>query len=140
MAWCLSNIGLYGHGALELHISCLTEECKYTKVRLNMTLTESPDEMIRTTAPSLATGRKWTPAKAASQICSQTWGHCATGAAWKRWILTWDKSSPVAQGYTNPEEKAGDCPGSATRCATAVAQSEQGQWTTWENLEQRKLT
>ncbi|KAJ8390061.1 hypothetical protein AAFF_G00110750 [Aldrovandia affinis] len=44
---CLSNIGLYGHGALELPVSSLTEEYKCTKVRLNMTLTESQDGMIQ---------------------------------------------------------------------------------------------
>ncbi|KAJ8389272.1 hypothetical protein AAFF_G00121370 [Aldrovandia affinis] len=42
-----NNIGLYGHGALELPVSSLTEEYKCTKVRLNMTLTESQDGMIK---------------------------------------------------------------------------------------------
>lgn len=32
---CLSNIGLYGHGALELPVSGLTEQYKCTKVRLD---------------------------------------------------------------------------------------------------------
>ena len=49
---CLSNIGLYGHGALELPVSSLTGEIKCTKVRLNMTLTESQDDMIQVAAPT----------------------------------------------------------------------------------------
>ncbi len=40
---CLSNIGLYGYGALSLPISSLVEEYKCSKARLEMTLTESRD-------------------------------------------------------------------------------------------------
>lgn len=43
---CLSNSALYGHSALELTVSSLTEEFKCTKVRLNMTLTDSQDDAI----------------------------------------------------------------------------------------------
>ncbi|KAJ8409026.1 hypothetical protein AAFF_G00240470 [Aldrovandia affinis] len=53
---CLSNIGLYGHGALELPVSSLTEEYKCTKVRLNMTLTESQDGMIQRLPPDWQLG------------------------------------------------------------------------------------
>lgn len=38
----LSNIGLYGNGALELTITSLTGEYKCSKVRLDMTLTRKP--------------------------------------------------------------------------------------------------
>ncbi|KAJ8385450.1 hypothetical protein AAFF_G00189020 [Aldrovandia affinis] len=64
-----SNIGLYGHGALELPVSSLTEEYKCTKVRLNMILTESQDGMI-SGCPRLATGRKWMPSEAVQQAKS----------------------------------------------------------------------
>lgn len=64
---CLSSIGLYGHGALELPVSSLTEEYKYVKVRLNMTLNESQDDGIRGAAPILVTGRKWIPSEAVQQ-------------------------------------------------------------------------
>lgn len=37
----LSNISLYGKGVLELPIKSLTEEYKCSKVRLQMTLTDS---------------------------------------------------------------------------------------------------
>ena len=143
---CLSNIGLYGHGALELPISSLTEEFKCTKVRLNMTLTDSQDELIQAAAPRLATGRKWIPSEAVQQAKSALrhgdivgqvqHGRGGFGLGTSR--PTWHKATPtqrrklvVAQVRQQEE---------ADRCATAVAQSKQGQWTTWENLEHRKLT
>ena len=67
---CLSNNNLYGHSALELPVSSLTEEFKCTKVRLNMTLTDSQDDMIRAAAPRLVTGRKWIPSEAVQQAKS----------------------------------------------------------------------
>ncbi|XP_029942924.1 NLR family CARD domain-containing protein 3-like, partial [Salarias fasciatus] len=58
---CLSSIGLYGRGMLELPISSLVEEYKRTKVRLEMTLQGTCDALVAQAAPILATGRKWTP-------------------------------------------------------------------------------
>ncbi|GAA6081855.1 uncharacterized protein LOC125005379 [Tachysurus ichikawai] len=43
---CLSSVGLYGHGELELPITGLVEEFKCTKARLVLTLTESEDAVI----------------------------------------------------------------------------------------------
>ena len=113
---CLSNIGLYGHNALELPVSSLTEEFKCTKVRLNMTLTESQDDAIRegVAAPRLVTGRKWIQSDTASKICTQAWRHCRTGTARERGVWTCDKSTHMAQGNINPEKKAGGCSGAAT--------------------------
>ena len=67
---CLSKIGLYGHDALELPVSSLTEEFKCAKMRLNMSLTESQDGAIRMASPRLATGRKWIPSEAIQQAKS----------------------------------------------------------------------
>lgn len=73
---CLSSIGLYGNGKLELPIVDVVEESRCTKARLVMTLSESEDTVIRTAAPRVATGRKWTlseavhRAKPALQRCS----------------------------------------------------------------------
>ena len=50
----------------------------------------------------------------------------------------------MAQGNINPEEKTSGCRGSTAgrgkKCTKAVSQSKQGQWTSWENMEHRKLT
>ena len=67
---CFSNIGLYGRGILELPVSSLVEEFKCSKVRLEMTLTESRDPCVAQAAPTLETGRKWTPAEATQQAKS----------------------------------------------------------------------
>ena len=61
---CFSSIGLYGSGILELPVSGLAEEFKCSKGRLEMTLTDSCDPYVAQTAPTLVTGRKWTPAVA----------------------------------------------------------------------------
>lgn len=61
---CLSSIGLYGNGKLELPIAGAVEEFKCTKARLVMTLSESEDTVIRTAAPCVATGRMWTLSEA----------------------------------------------------------------------------
>ncbi|KAJ8403133.1 hypothetical protein AAFF_G00360490 [Aldrovandia affinis] len=143
---CLSNIGLYGHGALELPVSSLTEEYKCTKVRLNMTLTESQDGMIQAAAPRLATGRKWMPSEAVQQAKSALrhgdivgqvqhgrggFGLGASRPTWHKATSTQRRKLVVSQ-VRHQEE--------ADRCAKAVSQSKQGQWTSWENLEHRKLT
>ena len=49
---------------LSLPISSLVEAYKCAKARLEMTLTESRDSIVRGVAPTLATGKKWTPASA----------------------------------------------------------------------------
>ncbi|MGH0144604.1 UNVERIFIED_CONTAM: hypothetical protein FKN15_003813 [Acipenser sinensis] len=61
---CLSRVGLYGKGILQLPVSALTEEFKCAKVRLEMTLVESRDKCVREAAPVLKTGRKWAAKKA----------------------------------------------------------------------------
>lgn len=67
---CLTTISLYGDGILKLPITSLTEEYKCTKVRLQMTLNESRDIVVRENAPTLTTGRKWKPATALEEATS----------------------------------------------------------------------
>ena len=72
---CFGSMGLYGRGILELPVSSLTEEFKCSKVRLDMTLTESRDPCVAQTAPTLATRGKWTPS-AATQQAKADLRHC----------------------------------------------------------------
>lgn len=67
---CITNTALYGKGVLELPVSCLTEEFKCAKVRLEMTLTESRDTVVARTALTRSTGRKWSSAVASEQAKS----------------------------------------------------------------------
>uniref|UniRef100_A0A3B1JD36 Reverse transcriptase domain-containing protein n=1 Tax=Astyanax mexicanus TaxID=7994 RepID=A0A3B1JD36_ASTMX len=143
---CLSNINLFGHGALDLPISSLTEEFKCTKVRLNMTLTDSQDERIQLAAPRLATGKKWTPSEAIEQAKSALrhgdivgqvqHGRGGIGLGTSR--PTWHKATPtekrklVVAEVRHQEE--------ANRRTKAVSQAKQGQWTSWEGLGQRKIS
>ena len=142
---CLSNIGLYGHGALELPVSSLTEEFKCTKLRLNMTLTESQDDTIRVAAPRLATGRKWIPSEAVQQgksalrhgdIVGQVqhgrggFGFGTSRPTCHKATSTQRRKLVVAQVRQQEE---------ADRCAKPFLQSKQGRWTSWENLEYCKL-
>jgi len=60
---CLSRVGLYSKGILQLPVSALTEEFKCAKVRLEMTLVESRDKCVREAGPVLKTGRKWSAKK-----------------------------------------------------------------------------
>lgn len=64
---CLTTIGLYGDSVLKLPLTSLTEEFKCAKTRLQMTLNESKDPVIRENAPTLATGHKWRPARAVEE-------------------------------------------------------------------------
>ena len=143
---CLSSIGLYGKGMLHLPISSLTEEYKCAKVRLEMMLLDSSDPFVAQTAPTLATGRKWTPRAATEQAKAALRhkdimgrvqeGKCGLGlgASTPMWskATTSERRKLVVQQVRREEE--------ARRCAQAVAQAKQGQWMAWEGVEERKIT
>ena len=61
---------VYCLGIVELPISSLTEELKCAKVRLEMTLTQSKDPVVRRVAPTVNAGRKWKPKQAVQQAQS----------------------------------------------------------------------
>lgn len=102
---CLTTIGLYGDGVLKLPITSLTEGFKCTKARLQMTLNESKDIVVKENAPTLATGHKWRPATAVEEATSAlmqniqqergdpglTTSHPAwrnaTAAAWRKMVV-----------------------------------------------------
>ena len=143
---CLSSIGLYGKGVLELPISSLAEEYKCAKVRLEMMLLDSSDPFVAQAAPILATGRKWTPLEATKQakaalkhrdiVGRVQHGRSGLGAGAS--TPAWNKATPfqrrklVVQEVRQQEE--------AARCAKAVSQAKQGQWMTWEGVEKRKIS
>ncbi len=128
---CLSNIGLYGNGALSLPISSLVEEYKCAKTRLEMMLKESRDPCIRDAAPTLATGRKWIPttavadAKAALRhrdIVGQIqYGRGGLGLGIT--TPTWQKATSKEQQHLVVEEVRHQ--EEAIICAKAVSQAQQ---------------
>ncbi|KAF7641288.1 hypothetical protein LDENG_00286310 [Lucifuga dentata] len=77
---CLCNIEFCGKGILKLPISSLSEDSP-PEVELEMTLTELCDLCGTQNAPTLATGRKWTPSAPTQQAKSalehrDIVGHC----------------------------------------------------------------
>jgi len=90
---CLSRVGLYNKGVLQLPVSALTKEFKCAKVRLEITLVESRDKCVREAAPVLKTSRKMSAKKSVGKGCPSNWGYHGTGTAWKRGIWAWFSSS-----------------------------------------------
>lgn len=143
---CLSSVGLYRHGKLELPITVLVEEFKRTKARLVMTLTESEDAVIRTTAPRVVVGRKWNPSEAVQSAKSalqfrDVVGHVQHGRAGFGLIPKtplWHKATSVQKRQLVVEEVRRQEEGE--RHAKAVSMAKQGRWTNWEGLEKKKLS
>ncbi len=143
---CLSSVGLYGHGKLEFPITGLVEEFKCTKVRLVMTLTESEDAVIRTAAPQVVAGRKWTPSEAVQSAKSalhfrDVVGQVQHGRAGFGLIPKtplWHKATSLQKRQLVVEEVRRQEEGE--RHAKAISMAKQGRWTNWEGLEKKKLS
>lgn len=143
---CMSSVGLYSNGALSLPISSLMEEYKCAKVRLEMTLTESKDPLVRGAAPTLKTGRKWKPEAAVAEAkaalrhrdvvghVNQGRGGFGLGIA----TPTWEKASPAERRQMVVEEIRRQ--EEAARCARAVSQAQQGRWMRWDSVMKKKIT
>lgn len=111
-----------------------------------MTLIESQDTTIQAVPPRLATGRKWNPSEAVEQAKSALrhgdivgqvqQGRGGFGLGTSR--PTWHKATSAQRRKLVVAEVRHQQ--EAERCAKAVSQAKQGQWTSWENVEHRKLT
>uniref|UniRef100_A0A3B3B355 Reverse transcriptase domain-containing protein n=1 Tax=Oryzias melastigma TaxID=30732 RepID=A0A3B3B355_ORYME len=143
---CLSSVGLYSDGVLSLPVPSLVEEFKCAKVRLDMSLSDSKDPVVRGAAPVLATGRKWTPGTAVLQAKSalrhrdivghvqgdrRGFGFGTVAPLWQKASAT-ERRDMVVDEVRQQEE--------AARRIQAVAQAKQGGWVRWEGVEKRKLT
>ncbi|KAL6460670.1 hypothetical protein MHYP_G00306360 [Metynnis hypsauchen] len=137
---------LYGDGVLKLPLTSLTEEFKCAKTRLQMTLNESQDPVVRENAPTLATGRKWTPARAVEEataalrhadiVGNVQQGRGGLGLTTSR--PAWRSAAPPARRKMVVEEVRRQ--EEAARWAKAVALGKQGRWTRWEGVEKRKMS
>lgn len=111
-----------------------------------MTLKDSKDLTISTTAPPLATGRKWTTSNALQNAVSalrhkDIMGHVQSGRGGLGLSVgnpTWHKASKaerrkmVVEEIRHQEE--------VDRTTKAVSLAKQGQWMKWEELERRQLS
>lgn len=120
-------------------ISSLVEEFKCTKVRLEMTLSESWDRSIQTAGPHLTSGWKWTQNEAIQQAKSALQhaegyvqqgrgclGPCQGRPQWKKATPS-ERRKLVILEVQHAEE--------AARPAKAVTQAQQGQWTNLKRTE-----
>ena len=142
-----SNVGLYGKAnKLALPLRSITEEFKVGKARLLSMLQTSEDTLVRSTMPTLKTGRKWTAQGAVDAATEnlrlqEVLGHTQTGRyglGYEKKPRFWSKAGNRGRrDMISQEIRAAE---EAKRTATAVQQAQQGQWTTWTAAEQRKLS
>ena len=145
----LSNVAMYCRQAkLKLPLKSIMEEFtgfESGKVRLQMMLDDSKDKVIKSLNPTLKTGRKWkvkdTIINAKENLAfkeviglTQT-GRQGLGVNEKKW---WSQANGedlremVIQDVINEEDNK--------RLIKRVQQSQQGQWTSWEEALQRSIT
>ena len=143
---CLTDVALYcRHAKLKLPFKSILEEYKAGKARLLSLLQDSVDPVVRSAEPELRTGRKWKAREAVqaaedslrireiighTQINRQGLG--STKMEWWSKAKGKAKRDMVIQEIRNEEDRG--------RLQKAVQQSQQGQWTTWENALQRSLS
>ncbi|KAL6469854.1 hypothetical protein MHYP_G00209730 [Metynnis hypsauchen] len=143
---CMSSVGLYVDGPLSLPISSLTEEYKCAKSRLEMTLSESRDPLVRCAAPALRTGRKWNPKAAVADARAalrhrDIIGHVQQGRGGfglGAMPPTWGKASPAERRCMVVEEIRRQ--EEAARYARAVSQPQQGRWMRWNGTAKKKIS
>ena len=142
----LTDVALYCRQAkLKLPLKSLVEEYKVDKARLLCMLQESEDHIVRNFHPEPKTGRKWKVQKAVTEAkdnlkFKEIIGHTQTnkqglGATKMEW---WSKATGKSKRDMVLQELRRD--EEAKRIQKAVQQSQQGQWTTWENAIQRSLS
>ena len=144
----LTSLALYSRSTkLRLPLKSIAEEYKAAKVRLQMTLQNSTDPAVSNIMAKVKTGRKWQAAAVTAEAveaskfkeilgATQTGRHGIGYNTEKR--VWWSKATPkekidlVVQNVRQQEE--------AARYQKAVQQSQQGQWTAWEEALQRSLS
>ena len=143
---CLTDCALYCRQAkLKMPFKSILEEYKAGKARLLSMLEESDDPVVKEANVKLKTGRKWKVDKAVEDAkeslkLKEILGHTQsnrrglgfTKMEW--WSRTKGKAKRdmVIKELRNEEDNK--------RIQKAVQQSQQGQWTNWENALQRSLS
>ena len=142
----LTSIALYSSSSkLELPLSSIVEEFKVGKARLFMMLRDSADQVIHDAPPDIITGKKWAAseevANATQELqvkevmgATQT-GTGGLGLATNKWFSREDPAGRRALVAQEIRRRMED-----KRVAQAVTQAQQGQWTRWEDVAQRKLS
>ena len=144
----LTTVALYSRSAkLRLPLKSVVEEYKVGKARLQTMLTYSKDTAISNIKPTLKTGRKWKVSEACEEAAesaklkelvgiTQNGRHgLGYGNEERQW---WSRASGKEKRGLVIQEIRENTEQERIQCA--VQQSQQGQWTTWEDTLQRSLS
>ncbi|TWW79887.1 hypothetical protein D4764_10G0009170 [Takifugu flavidus] len=142
----LSSIALYGHSTmLQLPISGLSEEFMVTRARELMMYRDSSGTKVATAGILVKTGRKWKAQKAIDRAEARLQhnileGNMAVGRAGLGSfpIPRYDKARGREKRSMVQDEIRAEV--EEDRRVKMVAMYQQGAWTRWEHVEQRKLT
>src|SRR4029079_17766207 len=145
----LPPVALYSRSSkLQLSLQAITEEDKVAKSRLQLMLMHSSDPAISSIEPVLKTGRKWKVRKAIQEAeesarlkeivgATQTnrlglgYGKDSKQKQWSKVSATDTQALVIEEVRSQVEQE---------REHTAIQQSQQGQWTTWEDALQRSIS
>ncbi|XP_041920594.1 uncharacterized protein LOC121684601 [Alosa sapidissima] len=135
----LSSAALYGSSnTLKLPFSGLTEEFMVTRTREALQYRESRDEKVASAGIQVRTGRKWRAVEALEVAESRLRqkvlvGSIASGRAGIGYFPSTrvDKAQGKQRQHLIQEEE---------RASRMVGMGQQGAWTKWENVLQRKIT
>ncbi len=143
---CFSAAGLYGRNSLQLPLKSITAGYRQEKARLVMELRDSSDEAVKNVHARVATGRKWRAEeevqKAVSRLQHQeVVGRVQTGQAGLGW-----GDPPSLSSRADKKERKDLVVVEITKMeqeqyrVQAVAQGQQGRWTTWEGVTSRVVS
>ena len=141
-----SSASLYGKNTLQLPLKSITIGYRQEKARLVMELRESTDETVRDMEARVLTGRKWRAEeevqKAVGRLQHQEMvGRVQTGRAGLGW-----GDPPILWSRASRKERKDLVVSEVTKMAEeeyrvkAVAQGQQGRWTTWEGVAGRVVS
>ncbi|KAL7388165.1 hypothetical protein ABVT39_008471 [Epinephelus coioides] len=137
---CLSSVSLYGKNTLQLPLKSIITGFRQEKVRLVMELRDSTDEMVRDMNTRVVTGSKWRAEEEVKKVVGrlqhqEVVGRVQsgrTGLGWGDLPILWSKASKkerkdlVISELTKMTDEG--------YRVNAVAQGQQGRWTTWEGV------
>ncbi|XP_069114421.1 uncharacterized protein [Argopecten irradians] len=141
-----SSVGLYSSGTkLQLPLKSLTEEFKVTKVRQVIMLRDSADDKVREARVVTRTGRKWDAKQALKEaearlrhgdiVGSVASGRLGLGTITRpRWGSA---NQRTRRDMAQAEIRSMD---EEARQVKAVSMRQQGSWTHWEGVRQRKVS
>ncbi|XP_024141063.1 uncharacterized protein LOC112154399 [Oryzias melastigma] len=142
----LSSIALYGHSTmLQLPISGLSEEFKVTRARELMMYRDSSDKKVSSAGIRVKTGRKWKAQEAVNRAEARLQhsvlvGNIAVGrAGLGRFVKpSYNKARGRERRQMVQDEIRAEV--EEERRIKMVAMYQQGAWTKWEHVEERRIT